>query len=294
LVIYRPYLNCFKQEDVFLINALKENYLKPPSSENYNFSVPIEKLNTFGQFGQPEFLDKVIFKGAVKDGFFIEAGAGDFEEDSNTLLFELKHNWTGLLVEPNPIIYPKGFTTHRKSWASPICLGMEESPHMALFSQMAVEGGTAGLVQEPKEDTYEIQCFPLYSMIMALGNKTINYLSLDLEGAELGVLKTIPWGKVDIEVLSVETEHTGEVFEGTMDEVKEFLEKRGFVFVHRIGVDDIFVRKDLYEGSYSPDMNAWTEFNHLEESSCHRDGDDAKLNRILDDISKGNSQKTEL
>ena len=38
----------------------------------------------------------------IKNGFFIEAGAYDGEIGSNTLLFELKHNWTGLLVEPNP------------------------------------------------------------------------------------------------------------------------------------------------------------------------------------------------
>ena len=38
-------------------------------------------------------------------GFFIEAGAFDGEISSNTLFFELKQNWTGLLVEPNPDIF---------------------------------------------------------------------------------------------------------------------------------------------------------------------------------------------
>ena len=64
-----------------------------------------------GQFGQPFYLDKVIFKvkpivqrieirimkvlyvmwsqGQVKNGFFIEAGADDFETDSNSLYFEV-------------------------------------------------------------------------------------------------------------------------------------------------------------------------------------------------------------
>ena len=79
-------------------------------------------MNTWGQFGQPKYVDEVLFKGKVtsgcvttflhhsqvKNGFFIEAGADDFETDSNTLLFELKHQWSGILVEPNPTIYPKG------------------------------------------------------------------------------------------------------------------------------------------------------------------------------------------
>ena len=87
---------------------MKTDHIRPPSEEKYNFSVPVENVQLFGQFGQPEFLDRVIFQGAVKNGFFIEAGADDFETDSNTLLFEIKRNWTGLLVEPNPITYPKG------------------------------------------------------------------------------------------------------------------------------------------------------------------------------------------
>jgi len=107
-VIIRPYLNCFEQDDDFVINALRNDHLRPPSTEKYNFSSPNKEVSIFGQFGQPVYLDMVIFKGQVQDGFFIEAGADDFETDSNTILFEMKHKWSGLLVEPNPTIYPKG------------------------------------------------------------------------------------------------------------------------------------------------------------------------------------------
>ena len=34
-----------------------------------------------------------------------------------------------------------------------------------------------------------VQCFPLYSILLALGNPTVHYFSLDIEGAELAVLK---------------------------------------------------------------------------------------------------------
>ena len=101
-------MNCFEQSDPFLIDALKENLLKEPSEKPYNFSVPEAEVATGGQYGQPMYVDSVIFKEKVKNGFFIEAGADDFEVDSNSLHFELEHGWTGLLVEPNPTIYPKG------------------------------------------------------------------------------------------------------------------------------------------------------------------------------------------
>ena len=35
-----------------------------------------------------------------------------------------------------------------------------------------------------------MQCFPLYSVLMALGNPTVHYFSLDIEGAELQVGKS--------------------------------------------------------------------------------------------------------
>ena len=45
---------------------------------------------------------------------------------------------------------------------------------------------------------FSMQCLPLYSILLALGNPTVHHFSLDIEGAELPVLKTVPWEKVDI------------------------------------------------------------------------------------------------
>ena len=53
------------------------------------------------------FLDEIIFK-QIKNGFFIEAGADDFVKSSNSLYFEQKYNWTGLLVEPVPTRFKLG------------------------------------------------------------------------------------------------------------------------------------------------------------------------------------------
>ena len=39
-------------------------------------------------------------------------------------------------------------------------------------------------------------------------NPRVDYLSLDVEGAELAVLETIPFDRVDIRTLSVEVEHS--------------------------------------------------------------------------------------
>ena len=93
----------------------------------------------------------------------------------------------------------------------------------------------AGIAPQEREDTYDMQCFPLYSLLLAAaGNITVNYFSLDIEGAEFLVLQTIPWDRVDIEVLTVETNHAGEVFPGTKEEIREYLADKGYVYVYTV------------------------------------------------------------
>ena len=119
-----PRLNCYNHDDPKLIRALQEKIIHPPSKlgkrqhvnicilliiEYQDFSernVPFHKRQS--QFQQDVFLDQVIFQGRVKDGIFIEAGADDFLDGTNTLMFEEKYNWTGLLVEPNPVRFHLG------------------------------------------------------------------------------------------------------------------------------------------------------------------------------------------
>lgn len=55
-------------------------------------------------------------------GFFIEAGAVDGEAASNSYFFEVQRNWTGLLVEPDPIAYNLLKTKHRKAYSVNSCL----------------------------------------------------------------------------------------------------------------------------------------------------------------------------
>ena len=47
---------------------------------------------------------------------------------------------------------------------------------------------------------FQLQCFPLYSLLLAMGSPTVHLLVLDVEGAETLILRTIPWDKIDIEV----------------------------------------------------------------------------------------------
>ena len=106
---------------------------------------------------------------------------------------------------------------------------------------MTVAGGMSGLVPDHNKEeleqglSYNLQCFPLYSLLMALGNPTVNYFSLDIEGAEFLVLQSIPWDKVDIEVMGIELEHAGKVFPGTREEIHHYLRELSYHYVGTVG-----------------------------------------------------------
>ena len=85
-----------------------------------------------------------------------------------------------------------------------------------------------------------MQCFPVYSLLLALNRTTVDYFSLDVEGSELQVLKTIPFDRVDIKVLTVEFVHSAGG--------KKFMSQKGYLSVtevlHPAGLanDIVFVK----------------------------------------------------
>ena len=72
-----------------------------------------------------------------------------------------------------------------------------------LFSMFVFTGQISGWAKsevEKKAKIIKVTCLPLYSILMSMGNPIVDFFSLDIEGAEHLVLKTIPWDKVNIRV----------------------------------------------------------------------------------------------
>ena len=69
-------------------------------------------------------------------GFFIECGARDGEFLSSTLYFEREKNWTGLLIEANPMLFEELRQKHRKSWLLNACLNIY--PYPSIVSMRAL------------------------------------------------------------------------------------------------------------------------------------------------------------
>ena len=50
----------------------------------------------------------------------------------------------------------------------------------------------------------KVNCFPLNAVLAALEVSHVDYLSLDVEGPEIEILRTVDWTRLSIDVITVE------------------------------------------------------------------------------------------
>lgn len=152
-------------------------------------------------------------------GFFVECGAFDGETDSSTLYMERTLGWTGLLIEANADAYNEQLLRrNRKSWSLPVCVSLQPYPTTAPFRAAKGQDGLHNLIFDDTSPTRiehlrhlglpvqandtitTVQCFPLYSILLAVNRTQVDYLALDLSGHEYEVIRSIPFAKVNITV----------------------------------------------------------------------------------------------
>lgn len=216
-----------------LLTDIRQNWIiwNHTAEESYMLQEPDMEDPSMGQSTaiRQIFNDK-------KNGFFIECGAYDGEVRSNTLYLERFNGWSGLLIEADPINFTKMLQKNRRAYLSPTCLSVTKRPTLASF----LMARNVGRLHEPGNTTentpantpdvaytgehVRVQCLPLTLYIAALGIKTVDYFSLDIEGNEIDVLETIPFDEVDIKALSVEYIHNAKGRKYLID----MMERRGY------------------------------------------------------------------
>lgn len=182
----------------------------------------------------------------------MECGALNGEKGSNSLFFERVRKWNGLLIEGDPSNYAELKKKNRKAFSINACLSPRKTAAKLNFNK-AFNMGRAIHNEEAerwmkqvrmKKDMVQIQCFPLYSLMLALNRTTIDFFSLDVEGDEFNVLKTIPFDKLDIKMMTIEYAHGG----SGGREIQRFLEGKGYEVMLKVskddwGVNDLIFRK---------------------------------------------------
>ena len=179
-----------------------------------------------------------------KNGFFLDIGAFDGYNYSNTYFLEKQFNWNGICFEPNPFIF-EILKKHRDC----VCL------QKLLHSESNIEkdficANEISFMQNNNNKTIVDDKFKQYLLNHNVNLKTvklktsrideilntnkipsiIDYISCDTEGTELDILRRFPFEKYHVNTITVE--HNAP-FNGInyQKEIRNFLEQHNFEYV---------------------------------------------------------------
>ncbi|XP_013390110.1 uncharacterized protein LOC106158598 [Lingula anatina] len=197
----------------------------------------------YSQWGQSQIVDAIL-RGR-RGGFYVECGAWDGETNSNSLFFEKSRNWTGLLVEPDPLNFEKLSRKHRNAYLSPTCITARPTKVDFQFSKTSDAGSINPLTKKKVIGKNRMLCLPIASLLLSIGQTHVDYFSLDVESIELEILREFPWDKITVDVWTIEVHRYLPNYDATMNEIKQIFNRTGLYGKGKeIVMDIMFVRRD--------------------------------------------------
>jgi FkbM family methyltransferase len=198
------------------------------------------------QYKQDYYLDIEIFHGK-KNGVFVDVGAYDGYDISNTYHFEKDLGWTGLCIEPSPQTFEllkKNRNCILENCAIGNVEGELEFVNITGWGSSASGfNDTTGKILQTAKDCveqhgglWEIIKIPTYRLDTILKKhnlRMVDYMSIDVEGFEINVVKSIDWNKYYIKYLSIEKNVS-------IVEVTEHLTKFSYNIISELEGDFIF------------------------------------------------------
>lgn len=202
-------------------------------------------------FGLDNLDQKLVRLLDYEDGFFVELGANDGVSQSNTLYLERHKHWKGVLVEPTPHNYLLCLSnrSHANHIFCNACTSFEYKDRfveIAFSNLMSCPIGLESDVDDPirhaiegkkyLDATDEVFTFgsvarPLNDLLVeANAPDLIDLLSLDVEGAEIEVLKGIDHRKFRFRYMCIES--------GDKDKLVKYLEDNGYEFLQQLTYHD--------------------------------------------------------
>lgn len=187
--------------------------------------------------------------GFARSGYFVEFGALNGRDFSNTFLLE-QLGWQGAVAEPHPD-YRELVHKNRKCTVSTKCV-FSESGKVVSFHAVKGRPALSTIGNFGDEDSrsalrgdfvvHEVQTVSLHDLLVeATAPRTIDFLSIDTEGSELEILGAFNFGAWNIKALCVE--HN----DSQRQELYELLTSNGFVrkWEHISGHDDWYVNAGI-------------------------------------------------
>lgn len=191
-----------------------------------------QKLNSASQVSQDLMVLYVLNK--KRNGFFVEFGATDGREMSNTYLLEKEFGWTGILCEPS-VKWHNKLSSNRNCKIDHRCVWSVSNQDLFFSDTKTAEFSTINQFldyDKLKRDivnSYNVKSVSLNDLLMEhQAPSYIDYLSIDTEGSELEILKSVDFNKYSFGIISVEHNFTS-----NRELIAGLLISKGYKNIHR-------------------------------------------------------------
>jgi FkbM family methyltransferase len=216
-------------------------------------SKPPLRSETLSQTGQDFWVIGEVFN-EMRNGFFVEVGAADGVTLSNTCLLERDYGWMGICIEADPCYFAS-----LKEARSAICVNacVDGTAHEVEFAQRKLLGGihADGLDNEPGRtsgesySTVRMMTRPLVEILREqLAPPLIDYLSIDVEGAEERILGSFPFESYRFHCMTVERPKPA---------LRKVLADNGYVVIKEIPGYDVFYVHRSFMNTYVANVFAF-------------------------------------
>lgn len=204
-------------------------------------------MDYYSQYGQDKLLNEVLFKNK-KNGTFVDIGANDGIGFSNTYFFEKNLNWKGICFEPLFEAFEK-LNRYRKSININGCAS-DRNYEGAFYKITGYGEMFSGLISEYDEKHVarinrdiaeyggtitetQVKCYNLNEILIKNQFRNIDFISIDTEGGELKILKSIDYSVIKIKAIVVENNYTD-------PEIYAFMRTKGFYRFAEVSSDEIY------------------------------------------------------
>lgn len=212
---------------------------------------------TYAQSAEDLIVDSILSAHVHATGrswssiFYIEIGANHPISTSNTYLLYSKRGCRGVLVEPNPDLHQaiqiarpddklipaaialNGENTIRLYLANAHELSSVNLDHVKSFGDFGGFGGVRGHVDVPALDINQL-------LFDVAEDGSIDFLSVDCEGLDYDILKSIDYEKY--KPLIVQCEPSEHFISGNRDKIINLMESRSYNLVAMTDINLIFKR----------------------------------------------------
>ena len=190
----------------------------------------------------------------VKGGIYIEAGAVEGWQASNSWYFEHNEDFTGMLVEANPRLV-RGLRMFRPN--NILVIGaLYDADNLQLTFRVPTNGEHVmlGYIEEHTTErqkataaphdpgTFKVPSVTLGSLVSKANYSYVDVLFLDIEGGELKALQGIDWS-IPIYVIAIELPSSDDVQEDELkitEACRDILRERGYIFNKAVGCTELW------------------------------------------------------